>query len=63
MEKVKKVNYRCKNGYDYKKTLPDFSKDNDYNLKVTEPGQAISVRKLVERYEKGQRATRLPSEI
>ena len=63
MKKQKTKTYKQRNGYDHKKYVSDMSKDKDYNLKVTEPGQAISVKKLVERYEKGQRATRIPSNI
>ena len=59
--KVKR--YKQKNGYDNKQWITDQSKNADYKLKITEPGQAISVKKLVERYEKGQRATRIPSQL
>ena len=63
MKKEKQKHYKQRNGYDYKEYRTDMSKNKDYNLIVTEPGQAISVRKLVERYEKGQRSTRIPSNI
>lgn len=49
--------YKQRNGYDFKKYRTDTKKDPDYNLKVTEPGQAISIKQLVERYEKGRKTT------
>lgn len=62
-QKPKFKQYTMKNGYDYKKYRTDRSEDKEYTKKVTEPGQAISVKNLVERYEKGQRATRIPSQL
>lgn len=47
--------YKQRNGYNYEDYVTDMSEDEDYNLKVTEPGQAISIKQLVERYEKGRK--------
>lgn len=45
-------NYKQRNGYDYKQWRSDKSDDEAYNLKVTQPNQSISIKKLYERYEK-----------
>lgn len=52
--------YKQRNGYDHKKYLTDRSKEPGYNLKVTEPGQAISVKNLIERYERGRPKPTIP---
>ncbi len=55
--------FKFKSNYDPSLYRTDTKTDKNWNLKVTEPGQSISVRKLVERYEKGTRGTwKLPVE-
>ena len=53
-KKVRKLTFQDRVTYDPTKWNNNH-KEKDYNLKITEPGQAISVKKLVERYEKGNR--------
>jgi beta-glucosidase/6-phospho-beta-glucosidase/beta-galactosidase len=56
-KKDKRVSYKQRNGYDNPVNRKDpYQETEEWKLKVTEPGQAISVRKLVERYEKGRKA-------
>lgn len=54
---AKKVVHKFKRQFDYnyRNYRTDLSNDTEYNLKVTEPGQAVSIKKLVERYEKNKR--------
>jgi len=51
---MEKIRYKLKDRYDYTKYRTDRSKDEAYNEKVTVPGQSISIKELMDRYEKGR---------
>lgn len=57
--------YKQRTGYDYKLYQTEYNgySKEEFQEKVTEPGLAITIKQLVERYEKGQRARRIPADV
>lgn len=53
MAKTKQMDkYKQRNGYDYRRYVTKPEDIPGYFEKVTEPGQAVSIKTLYERYEK-----------
>lgn len=50
-----RFNVQLKCRYKAHPYIPNKKDDPEYFIKITEPGQAISIKKLVERYEKNRR--------
>lgn len=54
-EKDSRFTYQMRHGYKSHPYVHTKEEDPEYFKKITEPGQAISIKKLVERYEKNRR--------